>query len=154
MNRYRRSHATLLLLVAAGCGGSGDEWSEKRPAVAPASGTLTYQQKPVEGATVMLAPDPTSGQTYGAAAMTDSNGRFELSAFPPEVGVVPGKYLVAVSKVQAPAVAATDPAAHDQPYLKTKPKHVIPVQYGDPAKSGLTIDIPEAGNKAIQFDLK
>lgn len=154
MSFRRACSSGLLLLSAAGCGSSGDEWTAKRPAVVPAQGVVTYQGKPVEGATVVLSPVAAGGPAYDAAAMTNSDGQFELSAFQPDPGAVPGKYKVAISKVEGPA-ASTKPLGHDEiaPNLG-KTKYLVPQKYGNPETSGLTIEIPDEGKTDIKFELQ
>jgi hypothetical protein len=143
----------VAVATTAGCGGGGDKWSESRPAVVPAEGTLTYQGKPVEGATIVLAPDPPGEGKYGASAMTDSSGNFQLSAFPPEPGAVPGNYKVTVAKTETP-VPSNDPAAHDLPASATQTKYLIPQKFNSPDTSGLKVEIPAAGKTDIKLGLK
>lgn len=152
MIHTRLDVAGLLLLLIAGCGGGSDKWTEKRPAVAPADGILLYQGKPVEGATVFLAPDPPGEGKYGASAITDASGKFQLSAFPPDLGAVPGNYKVGVSKVQASAPAGG--ADHDQPRSAPPPKSLIPEKYGKPETSGVTLEVPQAGKTDMKIELQ
>jgi hypothetical protein len=146
--------AIVAVLAAAGCGGGDDEWTAKRPATVPASGTLTYKGAAVEGATVILAPaNPKAGESYGASAVTGSDGSFEFAAFPPETGAVPGQYKVGVTKVESTQAAAPQEGAHQETALPP-PKNLLPEQYADPAKSGITVDIPAGGKTDIKIELK
>jgi hypothetical protein len=149
------SIAVVALLAAAGCGGGGeDEWAAKRPATVPASGTLTFNGEGVEGATVILAPaNATGGEVYGASAVTGSGGSFEFSAFPPEPGAVPGQYQVGVTKVESQQAAAPAEGAHSDTSLPP-PKNLLPEQFSDPTKSGITLEIPAGGKTDIKLDLK
>ena len=153
MNRSFWISSAVTLCCLIGCGSSGDEWTAKRPAVVPASGKLTFNGGPVEGATISLAPDPPRDGVPGAFAVTDSDGEFELITFPPDAGVVPGKYKVSVTKVEA-AAAAPDSADHDQPRSKSTAKALLPPKFADAATSGLMLDIPEGGKTDITLDLK
>lgn len=81
-------------LSAMGCGGS------KRTLV-PVTGTVMYNNAPVEGATVTF-----SSSSITAFDSTDAEGKFSLKTRQGE-GAEPGKYTVTVSKVtQAAPVAA------------------------------------------------
>lgn len=142
-----------IALLAAGCGGGEDEWAAKRPETVPASGTLTFNGKGVEGATVILAPEsPVGGEVYGASAVTESGGSFEFSAFPPETGAVPGKYKVGVTKVESQQAAA--PAGAHSDTSLPPPRNLLPELFADPQKSGITLEIPVEGKTDIKIDLK
>ncbi|MBA3312591.1 MAG: hypothetical protein M3552_06080 [Planctomycetota bacterium] len=149
--------ALLLILgfaFVAGCGGGSDEWTEKRPATAPAEGKLTYKGEGVEGATVLLVPDAAGGEVYGASAVTRSGGAFALAAWPPQTGVVPGKYKVAVSKKVMPEMSEVPADSHDSDNTAPPAKNMLPEQYGDPNKSGLTLEVPATGKTDILLELK
>lgn len=151
-----RAWSGLLLLVTAaiagGCGSPVDPNLAKRPAVAPAEGTVKYKGEPVAGATLVLSP--TGGDQYGASAMTDESGNFVLSAFPPTPGVVPGSYQVSITKLSVSAQQDLG-ESHDAevPPAET-PKSLIPEKYSNPASSGLTADIPQEGKTDLQFELQ
>lgn len=151
MNRAR---APMLLVVFAvgfcGCGKKSDRWKDARPATAPASGVVTLQGAPLEGAIVVFQPAAPGG--IGASALTDAQGKFELKTFPPDLGAVPGKYAVTVMKTEMPKRPAGS-ANVDDP----DPVHVvsaIPEKYSNPALSDLTAEIPEAGTDKLAFDLQ
>ena len=151
---FRRLAIGLVGLVAIGCSGrSDDQWTEDRPATVPAKGVLTYKGQGVEGATVILAPESTGPEAYGASAATGSGGEFSLATFPPDEGAVPGRYRVGVTKFEAPQTA--EPAAsHEEAATVAPPKALLPEKYADPAKSGLTIEIPEGGKTDIKIELQ
>jgi hypothetical protein len=146
----RHSFVLCILFLAAGCGG-GD--TSNRPPVAPAEGVVTVHGKPVEGATVVFIP--TEGSTYGsygAAAVTDDEGRFAAAAFPPDPGAVPGSYTVTISKTEAEV--EPEGRYEDVMYQRAPPaKSAIPSKYANPKESGLTADVPEEGKTDFQFDL-
>ncbi|SFI63448.1 carboxypeptidase-like regulatory domain-containing protein [Planctomicrobium piriforme] len=144
-----RARTYWLLLTGAvifsGCGQQSDRWKAQRPTVAPASGTVTFEGLPLEGAVVVFQPTAPDG--IGASALTDSDGKFELKTFPPESGAVPGSYSVVIMKTDA----------EDQPSEDAAPvmvKSLIPIKYSIAAKSGLVADIPPSGLENISFDLK
>src|SRR5436305_14453351 len=88
-----------VLLSAYGCGSSG----HNLPKTVPATGVVTLDGKPVDGAQVVLVP---AGQEItGASGVTDSSGRFSLRAYPEKDGAIPGEYKVQVSKTVQVKVA-------------------------------------------------
>lgn len=70
-----------LILLAVGCGHTA---RSERPAVVKVSGTVTHNQQPVGGATVLFSPVAEDG--FGATGLTDSQGRFQLRTFEPGDG--------------------------------------------------------------------
>lgn len=139
------------IALAVGCSG-GDQWTENLPETVEVSGVVTLDGQPLEGAAVIFAPD--DGK-YAGQALTDSSGRFEAQAFPSKEGMVPGSYKVGVSKtIERKGKAVTGPdAAHDAGG-GVEWVNVVPVQYTDPTKSGLTAQIPEGGTTELKFDVK
>jgi len=136
--------AVLFLL---GCGGE-DPWKKNRPKTVPASGTVTLNGKPLVDAQVVLVP--TTGST-GCSGKSGDKGTFELAAFAPDPGVVPGSYKVMIVKSEFPN--SPDPNAPEN-NKALYAKLLVPKKYTDPETSGLSVDIPEAGKKDIKFELK
>jgi len=116
-------------------------------------GVLTFKGDPVEGATVVLAPEFPGATAYTASAITQSDGSFTLSAFPPDEGVVPGTYLVGVSKVEAPAAGAQPADSHEE-YVPVETKNLLPAKYSDPNSSGLKLEIPAEGVTDLKLELQ
>lgn len=140
--------------LAVGCGGDGgDEWTEKRPATVPAGGTITFNGEPLEGATIVLSPTTPGPDAYGASGVSDSDGSFSLSTFPPDEGAVPGSYSVSVSKIEAAPQAEPSEGSHDEKPAPP-PKQLLPAKYADANKSGLKAEIPKEGTSELKFDLK
>lgn len=144
----------LLLTAAAvtvsGCGGGDDRWKSQRPATVPAGGVVTYNAQPLAGAVVVIQPSQPNG--VGASGLTDQEGRFELKSFPPDLGAVPGSYTVTVVKMDdSESGSDTGENANGRPVMQ---KSLIPARYGNPAQSGLKVEIPQAGHSSIQLDLK
>lgn len=156
---HRRLFCSVLFwsyaaVVLGGCGGGNDKWKKDRPKVASAEGSVKYKGAPIEGAIVIFVPQ--DGKSAAASAMTDAAGNFKMSAFSSELGAVPGKYKVTVSKtIQAQAPAGTA-AGHDDPNFGVviPPQHLIPEKYSQAETSGLIADVPEAGKTDFLFDLK
>jgi carboxypeptidase family protein len=82
-----------VLLTLGGCSGG-----RKHPATAPVSGTVTYQGKPVEGATVSFSLVGGGGVS---TAITDATGKYVLRTFGEADGAVPGDYKVTITKIKA-----------------------------------------------------
>ena len=80
----------LWLIGTAGCGPR-----TRLEGLAPVEGTVTFQGKAVEGATVVFVP-ATAGKR-AAIGTTDVTGRFRLTTKDPGDGALPGPYAIAVS---------------------------------------------------------
>jgi hypothetical protein len=76
----------------------------------PVSGTVTYNGKPLEGATVAYVGS--NVDAHRSTGTTDSEGRFSLTTYagPQQLlrGAVPGEYQVTISKVKAIATQASN----------------------------------------------
>jgi hypothetical protein len=150
-----RSSALLavLALFVSGCFPQGDRWTAARPQTAPANGRVTYRDEPLAGAIVVFQPVAPGG--IGASSVTDSQGRFQLSTFPPQLGVVPGEYQVSISKTGPPGGLAggENPFGENSSDASIMVVSLIPTRYGFPTKSGLTANVPEGGTDALVFHL-
>jgi hypothetical protein len=88
-----------LLFLSAGCSGGGAD----NFGTAKAGGKVTYDGKPVTGASIMFAPTGAAGaegMTTGKAASgeLDANGEFTLSTYADGDGAVIGKHKVVLSE--------------------------------------------------------
>ena len=138
------------LAGTAGC--QSTESGGNHPPVVKATGTVTYKGDPVEGAEVTFN-NPSAN--YSGTAKTDSSGRFTLSTFGKNDGVVPGKQLVAIRRVEVidktpPNVDVSAGGAALPPEIRW----LIPQKYSDFKKSGLTAEVTEGGKNDFTFDLK
>lgn len=125
------------LLMLAGCGSGVD-----RPSTAQVEGTVTFDNQPLEGASISFIPQ--DGRP--ASGFTDAGGHFVLKTFEPGDGAILGEHTVIVTKVAADSNSGDD--------IYAKQKSVIPEKYGDLKKSGLTATVkPDGGNK-FSFELK
>ena len=143
--------ACLVLLVASlGCSGSSDDpsWAKR----VKASGLVTYQGKPVEGAEVTFI---NADKKHTGTAKTDSSGRFTLTTFSQNDGVVPGKQTVTIRRVD---VIDKTPANVDLSAggvaVPPEIKWIIPEKFSLPAKSGLSAEVKEGEKNDFVFDLK
>ena len=140
-----RAAVCLMLGLLAGCGGNG---APQRPATAIAQGMVVYRGEPVSEAVVVFQSTTPGG--YAASAMTDEHGEFDLKAFPPASGAVPGAYVVTILKGSQEDVYA----GGGSPAATPASVPLIPVKYSLPAQSGLKAEIPESGTQGLFFDLK
>lgn len=141
----------VCLSVGFGCGGGSDKFKASRPKTVPAGGILTRKGTPVGGALITFVPKTPDGTA--ASALTSEDGSFEMQAFPPDSGAVPGQYTAVVVKnpVDDTAPAAAD--SHDAPPPKPK-KGLLPEKYGKASTSTILIDLPEEGRTDMKIDIK
>lgn len=132
------------------------------------TGTVTYQGKPVDGASVMFSPTGATGRA--ASGRTDASGRFELTTLNANDGALAGSYKVAISKIED-----LDPAHHitaeemaklaaegkSVPIASMKTvqkggglKHQVPEMFEKADTSGLTAEVTAGGKNDFQFNLK
>lgn len=144
------AYAMILALMAlSGCGG-GDKFAKNRPPTVPAEGSVVYKGNPVAGATIVCSPE--QGE-HAASAVTDSSGRFKLSAFPPKAGAVAGNYSVTISAVETVPLPPLPEGVHAEDVKLPPPKYLVPAKYGDPKTSGLKMMIPPEGRNDLDFEL-
>jgi hypothetical protein len=148
----------------------------------PVTGTVTYNGKPVAGATVnYISKDQATPPTTG---VTDTDGRFSLSSYigPKEVlrGAVSGDYQVTILKEVSNAPGDSgqsqnmenlsdqerqqmmtkmwqqrsvgDPKGQ-RPPDPPKPKSEIPLRYAKPESSGLVATVVAGENEPREFKL-
>jgi hypothetical protein len=139
-----RAQRLLLLAVpavlAAGCG--------KEPyKLAPVSGRVTLNGKPLENAAVMFQPvvvGTNNNPGPGSAGVTDAEGRYTLTVVGQEAkGAVVGKHKVRVTMYQK------DDSADDRP--KRVKQVAIPAKYN--RNTGLEYDVPADGTGGADFPL-
>jgi hypothetical protein len=139
---------TLICALASGCGG------EKVPPLYSVTGKVTYNGKPVPGATIVFVSDipykPKSKKDDGdqppmnrPSGKTDDNGEYELFWNDDHVGVPAGKYKVGISGVEFEAGDDED---------EVRPNKV-PNKYSNPDKSGFKHEVKADGDNVFNFDL-
>lgn len=148
MTRPTRA-AALALLALAGCGGG----------TASVSGKVTFQGKPVVyGTVVLIGADglPRSGQiqpdgTFTVPGVAVGTAKAAVSS-PPPPGAEPAKKAARGGRdaedderAPPPPPAPVDPAV-------VKGWFPLPEKYGDPDKSGLTVQV--GSGQPADFDLK
>jgi len=156
-----------------GCGGGGDA-KVKVPDVVPAAGTVTYNEKPLEGASVLFMSAETKKNSWACAGQTDAAGKFEItSTFSPSTqvkGLPAGEYTVVVTKMEktktmTPAEIDAMKKEMDEKAMQAaksggnpvtvqpKTPSMIPEKYGADTTSDLKVKIEKPGNPKIELKL-
>ncbi len=154
----------LLLPLAVGCGGG--------PSVGaiPATGIVTLDGKPLDGATVSFVPD--SDEARSASGLTDATGAFRLTSLAPGDGAVPGKYKITVSKVSSGPAEEAAPTSQEEAMKKLQEKskaggssafysstpsftvkQTLPARYADSKTSGLQAEVKKGSDNKFTFAL-
>jgi hypothetical protein len=146
MHRTLTALLVASLVCLAGCG----EEANIPEGMAPVTGTVTLDGKPLAGATVSFIPD---GVTKGAGSygVTSADGKYELQGTQGGTGAAAGYYRVIISKLVMPdgsPIPADIPSATD-----AGAKDLLPAIYSSYDVSTLTAEVPAQGG-AINFDLK
>jgi hypothetical protein len=114
--------------------------------MADASGTVTYNGDPLEGATVIFAPET----GLPATGITDANGRFTWNTRG-EPGAVVGPGKVAITAVeQLIVVEGREPTAQE---LANMSRSLIPEKYGHPMTSELSAEVKADETNEFTFEL-
>ena len=151
----------LMVLAIAGC------TPKNSLDTVPITGIVTLDGSPVDGANVVFAPSGGGGQA--ATGITGADGRYKLTTLDPNDGALPGKYIVMISKTEAPPTAsdlavkpgmtpeeATKAAydARDAAGKANEPayKELLPAKYNSGA-GGLEADVTKGGKTEFNFEL-
>ncbi|MCI0334518.1 MAG: carboxypeptidase-like regulatory domain-containing protein [Planctomycetes bacterium] len=111
------------------------------------TGTVMRDGSAVEAANVVFHPVDGGEHAIASQAVTDARGQFRLAThagggkFKP--GVVPGKYAVAISKLDTAAITSTF----------APPKNLLPKRYGDASSSGITVEVAAGKENDVRFTL-
>lgn len=136
---------TVACALLSGCGGGG-------PTLTSAKGRVTYNGKPVAGASVTFMPTEQGAQV--ASGVTDAEGQFSLNTLG-RPGAAQGQYQVGVVKAtsQGDTSSLTPDDMKKMVDAKKKPqsKSEIPVKYAGPQTSGLKATVTAEASKN-QFD--
>jgi hypothetical protein len=150
--------SALATITAIGC---GDDGLGKRY---PVSGTVTYNDKPVESGTISFYPVGGTGQTSGpesrGASGVIKDGKYTLSTQGEDDGAFAGDYEVSISArvadmTQAKANAEKSGGSFRQDDVAkayAKSKSPIPLKYESTSTSKLTAKV-EAKSNTIDFKL-
>jgi hypothetical protein len=145
---------TLGLLLFSGCG--------ERLSVAPVSGTITFEGKPLARASITTQPIATGSTNPGPGSFgrTDDQGRFELELVKPaKKGAIIGEHRVMISPAEGATprtqrhqseegqieVWVDDPRANRQAVDNTWPARLT--------DGSLLLQVPPDGTNEANFDL-
>jgi len=127
------------LLVLAGCGSGGK--------IAPVSGTVTLDGKPLANALVAFQPIATAGKPnagMGSTGKTDANGKYTLKTVDTDhSGAVLAKHSVMITIM---------PESSDLDIPRPPQKALLPAKYNH--NSELQFDVQAGGSDSANFDLK
>src|SRR5437762_12210814 len=138
---WLRAASALIVLsapLAAGCGGGAK--------IAPVSGVVKLDGKPLANAFVVFQPIATAGTTagIGSSGSTDANGAYNLTMSDSEQpGAVVGKHRVEINL----KVVSDDRANPQRP-----PPKLLPARYN--RQSELQFEVKPGGSSDANFDLK
>ncbi|HID21451.1 MAG TPA: carboxypeptidase regulatory-like domain-containing protein [Planctomycetaceae bacterium] len=156
----------LAVVLAIGvCYVAGCSRGPERPKTYPVTGTVTLDGKPVEGATVVFVPKE-EGTGRAATGVTDSNGKYSLGTFASGDGVIPGEYLIKITKYRPPSTQQPpvgdeeDEESEMRAFLEaqqgtqqTQTESELPVKYSNEQTSGLFFTV-EAKDNTFDIALK
>lgn len=130
----------LSVLVFAGCG-------DGRPTLVPASGSVTLNGEPLEGAQVGLQPIGIEGYSRPSRATTDASGRFTVGTFDKGDGIPEGSYRVTVIKKELVSKLPEDFNSENpaDAGIPIKYKWITPIVYSEPEESGLSVEVTSSG---------
>lgn len=142
---------STVLLVIVGC--SGDDI----PETYPVTGVVTFQGKPVEGASLSLVAKDPNGRSAGA--MTDAEGKFSVSTYVsstanPE-GAMSGEYLITVSKRSIEKLSEEMDAQEQMAEFMKRgaPKDLLPKIYQSPETTTLSVTVADAPPEPLELKL-
>jgi len=128
-----------LLIASAGCG---------RDNIAPVSGRITLDDKPLAHASVIFQPtsrDKNPGP--GSPSKTDAQGQFVLQTITSKVkGAMVGKHKVSITAYEG---GNEIPSSGSDAVFR---KALVPLKYN--AETELTFEVPAAGTTSADFALK
>ncbi len=125
----------IVALAIAGCG-------KQAPPIAPVTGKVTYEGKPLPGRAVIHFM---SEGGFGSSCELQPDGTFRLGSEYGK-GILPGNYKVSIAP---PIPSPLDTKAAVQPTY-----YYIPQKYRDFGTSDLTAEITADGTNDFPFDMK
>jgi hypothetical protein len=141
MRLHRIAAGALLLasILANGCGGPVN-----------VEGKILWAGKPLAGAQVLFIP-VAGGQQAGD--VTDAEGHFRLQN-PKTMGIVPGEYLVTVSKKDYPP-GMKRPDLHEMSLaLSAKMRQLLPNKYTLQDHTPLRVKVPRGGTQDVVLEIE
>ncbi len=142
----------IVIAVSAGSGCSGEPGLK---GLVPVTGTVTYQGKPVEGASVSFSPN---GAGRSASAMTGEDGTFVLTTVEGGDGAMSGSFGVEISKSEViNPMSPEEVQQYFHEHMGQMPhieyRHLLPQKYGNANTSGFTATVDASLENDFTFDL-
>lgn len=146
---YHRGLLAMFLGIACvlGCNSDASQKVPGRSVTVKASGNVTLNGKPVEGAIVMFNSEQLNLTAYGKS---DSSGHFQLTTYESGDGAPVGHYRVVIKKVEH---AVTGESDHPALPPMTELSLGLPEKYAQWETSGLNAVVVEGGENSYSFDL-
>ncbi|NQV29005.1 MAG: carboxypeptidase regulatory-like domain-containing protein [Rhodopirellula sp.] len=133
--------AALILLWSAGCGRESTG-----PVCHPVQGTVFYQGKPLAEGMVYLHPLDSMETAQRPMAVTDRDGRFELTTFQEGDGAPAGRYTITVE------LRELQDNGDDE--MERAGRNLLPKKFQNPSTSGLEFTVGDGDNVVPQINLK
>lgn len=120
------------------------------PETYPATGIVTLDGTPVEGADITFIPSSSKSVIGGGSAVTNDDGYYEATIFvdggkSTKLGLPAGEYYVEVVKLEHVDGDAS---------LSKPPRNVLPARYGSVKSSELKVTVKSAAENQNDFHLK
>ena len=147
MVSFRVFLTSIALLAIVGLTSGCDGGKEAKYPVHEATGTVTYQDKPLANARVMFYPSNSSLQA--AHGVTDEDGRFSLTTFNPNDGAGVGSYKVSIKKMEQGDDGDGDVDEEEidpEEGRKMQANSLIPEIYGRLDKTPLKAEVTDGEN--------
>ena len=138
-----KTHVLALLVLLALLAPLGCTKAPEVPPLAPVTGTVTLDGKPLAAATVTYFPTDPKG--HGASGVTDGEGKYELTHSSGQKGAVKGDYRVVVSLLLAPDGSPIGGDPTKSPTGATVGRESLPPRFSSPQETTLKASVPEAG---------
>ncbi len=157
MNRYRLSNPFTLMgrLVLCYCGvilfslPAVTGCKDKGRALAPVSGVITLDGKPLAGGSIVSQPLAPPGSVIagkGSVAFCDADGRFQLKTIDGRPGAVVGEHRVRIYGPRNPKASASDVDGGG-----VAVRELVPKKYNH--NTELTLTVPAEGTTEVNFKL-
>jgi hypothetical protein len=117
----------------------------------PTTATVTYNNAPVEGASVSFIDESGEAPSFG---MTDAQGVAKMKTSYADGSVV-GKHAVTITKTvtEGGSTADQDSADYNPEGTVSVVKQLVPAKYGSKQTSGLEANVTDGGPNDFKFDL-
>jgi len=140
--------------MVTGCG-SGDE--TERIKLVPVKGNVTFNGKPLDGATITFAPDEANDSETAGGGTTGPDGNY-TAAFRGRDGLAPGKYKVLITKAILPpgmSKLSEDDAIMAREMNRVQGDGTPAPKAADPTQIQGEFDAEvSAGENTLDFDVK